>query len=126
MPNLPMQWTRRVRRVCIPKIICAAPVMRTLCEKSRTMTLDEARTFLRDDNASWVRWCEASAELCHSSESSFEDWLLCLSRRGLPAETGACKLYVVTKRQRANDSIDSFVLDAENWREYLRSEKFIA
>jgi hypothetical protein len=90
------------------------------------MTLDEARGYLRDDRAAFVRWCEASAELCHSPESCFEDWLLCLSRRGLPAETGACKLYVVTKRPRRDDSIDSFVLDDRDWREYLKNEGFIA
>jgi hypothetical protein len=90
------------------------------------MTLDEARAHLRDDGAAFVRWCEAAAELCHSPESSFEDWLLCLSRRGLPAETGACKLYVVTKRPRRDDTIDSFVLDARDWQAYLKSEGFIA
>jgi len=89
------------------------------------MTVAEARTFLRDDNAAFVRWCEAAAELCHSPESSFEDWLLCLSRRGLPAETGACKLYVVTKRPRRDDTIESFVVDARDWRDYLMIEKLI-
>jgi len=90
------------------------------------MSLDEARAFLRDDKAPWVRWCEAAGELCASPDSSFEDWLLCLTRRGLPAETGACKLYVVTKRPRADDTIGSFVLDHDDWCEYLRREKFLA
>jgi hypothetical protein len=89
------------------------------------MTPNEARAFLNDDNAAFVRWCEAAGELCASLDSSFEDWLLCLTRRGLPAEMGACKLYVVTKRPRADDTINSIVLDHNDWRDYLRREKFI-
>ena len=89
------------------------------------MSLDEARAFLRDDNASFVRWCEAAGELCASSESSFEDWLLCLSRRGLPAETGVCRLYVATKRARTDDLINSVIVNHDDWEQYLRREKFI-
>jgi hypothetical protein len=90
------------------------------------MTLDQARAFLRDDNAPFVRWCEAAGELCSSGESSFADWLLCLTRRGLPAETGACRLHVATKRPRTDAAVDSFVLDHADWEQYLRREKFIA
>ena len=90
------------------------------------MSLDEARAFLKDDKAPFVRWCEAAGQLCDSPDSSFEDWLLCLTRRGLPAETGACKLYVVTSRPRTDDTISSFVLDHDDWRGYLRRENFIA
>lgn len=90
------------------------------------MTLAEARAFLKDDDASFVRWCEAAGELCSSRESTFEDWLLCLTRRGLPAETGACRLYVVTKRPRADNTIHSVILDHDDWQQYLRREEFIA
>jgi len=90
------------------------------------MTANEARALLKDDNAPFVRWCEAAGWLCSSPESSFDDWLLCLRRRGLPAETGACKLYVVTKRPRANDSIESMIFDHNDWQGYLRREKFMA
>ena len=90
------------------------------------MTLDEARMFLRDDHAAFVRWCEAATAICNSPDSSFEDWLLCLSRRGLPAEVGACKLYALTKRRFRDDTTDAFITDAQDWRDYLRNENLIS
>ena len=90
------------------------------------MSAEEARAILRNDQAPFVDWCEAAFRLCSLPGASFEDWLLCLRRRGLPAETGACKLYVVTKRPRANDGVESMIFDHDDWRDYLRHEKLIA
>ncbi len=89
------------------------------------MTIDAARATLKDDDARFVRWCEASFALCEAVESDYEDWLLCLSRRGLPAETAAIKLYNRTKRPRLDESIESFCMDADDWREFLRAKGFI-
>ena len=75
------------------------------------MTPDEARAFLRNDDAPFREWCIAAQVLCESADTSFEDWLLCLKRRGLPAETGACKLYQVSHRPRKDSTVWSFVLD---------------
>jgi hypothetical protein len=80
----------------------------------------------RLEDLSVVDWCEAAFRLCCLPGAGFEDWLLCLRRQGLPAETGACKLYAITKRPRRDDTIDSLVLDHDDWREYLRHEKFLA
>src|SRR2546422_4123668 len=90
------------------------------------MSVEEARTILRDDHAPFIEWCEAAFRLCSLPGASFEDWLLCLSRPGLPAETAATKLYSVTKRARVDDTIAAFILDPNDWREYLKSRKPIA
>ena len=90
------------------------------------MTLDEARTLLKNDDGTPFQWGTGAADLATARDSSFEDWLLCLSRRGYPAECGACRLYSETKRPRKDDKIDSFVVDAADWRAYLKRERFIA
>lgn len=90
------------------------------------MTLEEARAFLRNDHGTPFQWGTAAAELAQARDASFEDWLLCLSRRGYPAECGACRLYGETKRPREDDTVDSFVTDPLNWTAYLKREGFIA
>jgi hypothetical protein len=90
------------------------------------MSVEQARVILSNDQAPFVDWCQAAFRLCSLPGASFEDWLLCLSRRGLPAETAATKLYSVTNRPRLDDTIDSLILDSNDWREYLKSQKFVA
>ncbi len=89
------------------------------------MTLEEARTLLKTDDTPFNKWCEAAVILCNLPNSTFEDCLLCLTRRGLPAELAACKLYVRTKRPRQDDTIESFIVDANDWRDYLKKEGLI-
>ena len=89
------------------------------------MDEEDARRYLRDDEAGFFLWCEAAAVLCNSPDSLFEDLLLCLSRRGLPAESGACKLYAVTHRPLRDDTVDTLVLDEQDWRDYLKLKGFI-
>jgi hypothetical protein len=89
-----------------------------------SMSLEQARAILRNDRAQFVEWCEAAFRLCSIPGANYEDWLLCLSRRGLPAETAATKLYSVTKRP-LGETIDSLILDSGDWREYLKSQKLI-
>jgi hypothetical protein len=89
------------------------------------MKIDDARTCLRDDGAKFARWCEATGVVCKSKDATFDDLLLCLTRHGLPAEMAACALYTKTKRFRKDDTICSFVLDAEDWRQYLTEKNFM-
>ena len=88
--------------------------------------MDEARAFLRDDKAAFPRWCEAAAVICESPNATYGDYLMCLTRHGLPAEMAACTLYTRTKRFRSDDTIQSIVLDPEDWSRYLRKEKLMA
>ena len=90
------------------------------------MTLDEARAFLRNDRGTLFQWGTAAAELAQAGDASFEDWLLCLSRIGYPAECGACRLYAETKRSREDETVDSFITDPVDWAAYLKREGFIA
>jgi hypothetical protein len=112
----------------IPQNIEQAAAQRRckLQANAHSMSLEEARASLKADDAPFVKWCEAAGVLCTSPDSTIEDWLLCLTRRGLPAEAGACKLYVRTKRPRQDASLESFVVDADDWRNYLKREKLIA
>lgn len=89
------------------------------------MTLEDARKIIRDDAAQWSAWAEAAGVLAQSHESSFEDLLECLKRRGLPAETAVCALYVRTKRPRKDKSIASVVLDYNDWSDYLKRERLV-
>ncbi len=90
------------------------------------MTLDEARAILRNDKGTFTDWCRAAGELSSAPDATCDDLLLCLSRRGLPSEFAVCRLYSLTKRPRADDSLGSLVLDESDWRAYLKREKFIA
>jgi hypothetical protein len=90
------------------------------------MTLDESRACLRNEHSRFADWCRAAGELSAAPDVDYEDLLLCLSRRGLPAEFAVCRLYSLTKRPRANDKIESVVMGEADWRAYLKREKFIA
>jgi hypothetical protein len=89
------------------------------------MDIEEARRIVRETAPAWVAVCEASGVLMSSRESTFDDLLVCLRHRGLPAETGAIALYVRTKRPRCDDTLDSFVMAHDDWVAYLRERGFI-
>src|ERR1043166_6255193 len=76
--------------------------------------------------ACMVAVCEASGVLASSRESTFDDLLACLRHRGLPAETGACALYVRTRRPRRDDTLASFIMAHADWAAYLRERGFIS
>ena len=84
------------------------------------MTIEEARRIIQNDVASFSEWVTAAGVLTSSNESSTDDLLCCLRRRGLPAEMAAVTLYARTARPRAGDSIESFVVDAKDWLDYLQ------
>jgi hypothetical protein len=86
------------------------------------MTLDEARQIIRDDSGDFSKWVFASGVLSSSEESSLDDLLACLRRRGLPSEMAATTLYVRTKRPRRDDSIASIILDYDDWRAYIKQQ----
>ena len=94
-------------------------------DKQIMMTIDEAKAFLQDDNAAFPQWCEATAVICESATATYEDYLICLTRRGIPAEMAACTLYTKTKRPRSDDTIHSIVLDPKDWIRYLKKEKLM-
>ena len=89
------------------------------------MDIEEARRVVRQDAPAWVAVCEASGVLASSRESTFDDLLACLRHRGLPAETGACALYVRTQRPRRDDTLASFIMAHDDWAAYLRERGFI-
>lgn len=84
------------------------------------MTLEEAKQTIENDSASFSNWVMAAGILTSSSESSLEDLVACLKRKGLPAEMAATALYVRTKRPRLDDSIQSIVLDQQDWADYVK------
>jgi hypothetical protein len=84
------------------------------------MTLSEAKQVIRNDSSEFSEWVFAAGVLTSSQESSLDDLLACLKRRGLPSEMAATALYVRTKRPRRDDSISSIVLDHDDWAEYIR------
>jgi hypothetical protein len=89
------------------------------------MTIEEAKRIIRDDSALPVDWVLAAAELSASRESSLEDLLVCLKRKGTIASGAATTLYVRTKRPIENDSPESFSMEYQDWFEYLHSRKLI-
>ena len=84
------------------------------------MTIEQARKTIRDDSASFSAWVTAAGVLTSKEETTFEDLLSCLDRKGLPAEMAATTLYVRTRRPTKDESPLSLVLDSQDWREYLR------
>jgi hypothetical protein len=84
------------------------------------MTIKEAKQVIRNDTASFSAWVTAAGVLTSSHESSLDDFLSCLKRKGLPAEMAATALYVRTGRPRSGDSIESLVVDHADWSDYLR------
>jgi hypothetical protein len=85
------------------------------------MTLQEAKQTIRNDTVGFSEWVLAAGVLTSSPESSLDDLLACLKRRGLPSEMAATTLYVRTKRPRQDDSINSIILDHNDWSKWLAS-----
>jgi len=83
------------------------------------MTLQEAKQTIRNDAGGFSEWVYAAGVLTSSQESSLNDLLACLKRRGLPSEMAATTLYVRTKRPRQDDSISSIILDHDDWSKWL-------
>ena len=89
----------------------------------KSMTIEEAKQAIQNDTASFSAWVTAAGVLTSSHESSLDDLLSCLNRRGLPAEMAATALYVRTGRARKCDTIESFVTDYADWADYLRKTR---
>ena len=84
------------------------------------MDIELARRTIRDPRASFVDHYEAAARLTSSSDSTTDDLIECLRRGGICSEIAATTLYVRTNRPRADDSILSLNVDADDWIAYLR------
>ena len=88
------------------------------------MELEEARTTIANDDASFFDWVEASTAITSSEDSTLTDLVACLKRSGVPADTAATTLYVRTCRAREGDSSLSIVTDHGNWKRYLDENGF--
>lgn len=88
-------------------------------------SLEEAKRIIRDSGLKWNRCVEAAAIITSSNESSYDDLRACLRIRGLPAEYAAFALYVCTHRPKKDDRIESFILDHDDWRQYLSEQKLL-
>ncbi len=85
------------------------------------MTLEEAKQAIRNDTAPFSSWVMAAGILTSSTESSLDDLVACLKRRGLPAEMAATALYVRTNRPRLNDSIETIILNQQDWADFVKT-----
>ena len=90
------------------------------------MTLEEAQCLIRNDKAGFAELAHAAVEIASSSDSTFQDLLICLKRNGYTAEIAATALYVRTKRPQIPPDITGVVLDYDDWRNYLFEKKLIA
>lgn len=88
------------------------------------MDIEEAGR-VREASPAWVALCEASGVLSSSRESTFDDLLACLRHRSLPAEMGACALYVRTQRPRHDDTLAPIIMGHGDWAMYLRERGLI-
>jgi hypothetical protein len=83
------------------------------------MTYEQAKKVIYDQEASFLDCAIAGALIASEKTSSFEDLLQCLRRGGQAASAAVCALYVRTKRPAPKSPIE-FVLDAEDWSNYLK------
>ncbi len=88
------------------------------------MDLKEAQTVIRDDKAAPVDWIMAGAEISASAESSYEDLLECLKRKGSVASGAATTLYVRTKRPHGDDIL-TLSMNYDDWLSFLRGRGFV-
>lgn len=84
------------------------------------MTLTEARETIKEDSALSVDWLLAAGTLTSTKESTLEDLLACLRRRGAVASVAATALYVRTKRPTPKGLTELLSADHEDWTQYLR------
>lgn len=87
------------------------------------MTIEEAREYLKNDHSDFRLWVEASMILSIQSGSIYEDMLLCLSRKGLPAENASLKLHSLTARNQNKNN--EYIMDKEDWERYLVDKNYI-
>ncbi len=91
---------------------------------TKSITVQNARLVVHDPSATWTAIVEAAAVVVNSPETTFNDLICLLKIRGLPQEWAAIALYKKTKRP-CNKSRNEFVMDVENWTNYLKKEGFI-
>ena len=88
-------------------------------------SLDEARRIIRDPNLPWACQVEAASVITSSKDANYGDLLACLRLRGLPAESAACMLCVLTDRGREDERVESIILDHDDWEKYLREYDYL-
>ena len=90
------------------------------------MNIQEAKILLRSNSESYVNRVHAGWTIADSLEASFDDLLECLTYNGQIAEAAAIALYKRTGRVRLSEDLGTFVVNAEDWREYLRTQQLIS
>lgn len=83
------------------------------------MTYEQAKNVIRDEKSSFMDCAIAGAIISGEKNSSYEDLLQCLRRGGQAASAAVCALYVRSKRPAPRVPSD-FILDDENWSNYLK------
>jgi hypothetical protein len=83
------------------------------------MTYKEACSVVKNSDSQFTQVVMAANCLADSPEATFKDLVACLKWRGLSAEIAALSLYQRTGRQRTDERVESFVMDVEDWKQYL-------
>jgi hypothetical protein len=85
------------------------------------MTYEQARKAIYDEKSSFLDCAIAGALIASEKTSSFDDLLQCLRRGGQAASAAVCALYVRTKRPAPKSPLE-FILNAEDWSNYLKEK----
>lgn len=80
--------------------------------------LENAKKIICDDDEKFINWVEAAGVICGSSESTFDDLLLCLKRQGVPSEVASIELHNRSGRPR-NESGPKLITSIADWKEYF-------
>ena len=89
------------------------------------MPLDEARRIIREPTSTPFQIARAAVAINRFPESSFDDLLACLHRRGYSAEVGALGLYSRTGRVQASTHIKDLITDYDDWYAYLKERNHV-
>jgi hypothetical protein len=87
-------------------------------------SIEKARRIVQNPDAvEWVTLVETAGILAHSSEAAFDDLIALLKIKGLPREWAAIALYKKTNRPSIGS--EDFIVDFEDWTNYLKKGNFI-
>lgn len=92
--------------------------------ENNELNVEDARKIIGARTSPIVQVCHATAFLISSGDATFEDLVLALNVRGVPAEMAALELYKRTNRKRG-PSLLEVVLDPADWRKYLVGNGFV-
>lgn len=88
------------------------------------MSIEEAISVIRNAGASRKEHIAAACVLADNPKTPLKYLVECLRYKGLCTEIAVMKLYVRTRRNRIDTSIEALIVDAENWLEYLEDTNY--